>query len=193
MRRHDLFEDRWVDPAVVVRDPVAHSLDTLPGDVRDPEQGTRTDPLRALADLEDAQGNRVSSSLVLWPAWAVLRRMLEGCLGVLIDATTANQTVNISLAAATIHTISGTLTAGATHPVGAVVWVYDAVTSAFVNAAYTGAGGAYSIPLPAGTYKLWITGVAGYLDQAYGPDGTLANATVIDATTADQTVNITFP
>jgi len=72
MRRHDLLEDRGVDPAVIVGDPVAHSLDTLPGDVRNPEQGDRTDLLRALADLEDAKGNRVSRSLVLRPARAVL-------------------------------------------------------------------------------------------------------------------------
>jgi hypothetical protein len=32
--------------------------------------------------------------------------------------------------------------------------------------------------------------VPGYPDQAYGPDGTFANATVIDLSTTDQTVDI---
>ncbi len=92
----------------------------------------------------------------------------------------------------TTYALSGTLTAGATNPVGAAVWVYDAVTSAYVNGTLTGAGGAYSINLAPGTYKLWITGVTGYPDQAYGPDGTFANATVIDLTTGNQTVNISL-
>ena len=43
---------------------------------------------------------------------------------------------------------------------------------------------------PPGTYKLWFTGVAGYPDQAYGPDGTYANATVVNLTTTSQTANI---
>jgi hypothetical protein len=54
----------------------------------------------------------------------------------------------------------------------------------------TGAGGAYSLDLAPDTYKLWITDVPGYPDQAYGPDGTFANATVIDLSTTDQTVDI---
>ena len=54
-------------------------------------------------------------------------------------------------------------------------------------------GGSYALDLAADTYKLWITDVPGYPDQAYGPDGTFANATVIDLTTTDQTVDIDLP
>jgi hypothetical protein len=35
--------------------------------------------------------------------------------------------------------------------------------------------------------------VPGYPDQAYGPDGTFANATIIDLSTTDQTVDIDLP
>ena len=75
-------------------------------------------------------------------------------------------------------TISGTVTAAGTGVAGAIVYVFDAGTAAYVGNAITDAGGAYSVALPPGTYKLWIqTNTAGYPDQAYGPDGTFENAT----------------
>ena len=83
------------------------------------------------------------------------------------------------------------MTAGGSGLAGAVVYVFDAASSAYVTNTLTGTGGSYSLSLPAGQYKLWIeTNAAGYPDQAYGPDGTFANATVITITTADQTANI---
>ncbi len=70
---------------------------------------------------------------------------------------------------------------------GAIVYVFDAGTSAYVGNAITGTGGAYTLSLPPGHYKLWIqTNKAGYPDQAYGPDGTFEHATPIDLTAGNQ-------
>ena len=107
--------------------------------------------------------------------------------GVTPDAT---QGFTVTVNAPT-HTLSGGVTAGGSGLAGAVVYVFDAASSAYVTNTLTGTGGSYSLSLPAGQYKLWIeTNAAGYPDQAYGPDGTFANATVITITTADQTANI---
>ena len=110
----------------------------------------------------------------------------------IVDLTTTDQTANIVMAAApATNTVSGTLSAGGSGVAGAFVWAFDADTGAYVNSTQTGAGGAYSLSLVPDTYKLWITnGPAGYPDQAYGPDGTFANATIVDLTTTDQTANI---
>ena len=70
------------------------------------------------------------------------------------------------------------------------MWAFDAGTGAYVSGVVTGAGGSYSLGLLPDTYKLWITDAPGYPDQAYGPDGTFANATVVDLTTTDKTANI---
>ena len=110
-----------------------------------------------------------------------------------IDLTTANATANIILAAAPVtHTLSGTVSAGGSGLPGAVIYAFDAGTSAYVgNTLSAGTSGAYSLNLPPGHYKLWIqTNTGGYPDQAYGPDGTFANATSIDLTTANATANI---
>ena len=101
-----------------------------------------------------------------------------------VDLTTADQPgTDITLAAPATHTVSGTLTPGVA---GAVVWAYKASDGSYVSGVVTGAGGTYSLALAPDSYKLWITGAPGYPDQAYGPDGTFANATVVDLTTADQ-------
>ena len=84
------------------------------------------------------------------------------------------------------HTVSGLVTAEGTGVAGAVVWAYKASDGSYVSGVVTGAGGTYSLALAPDSYKLWITGARGYPDQAYGPDGTFANATVVDLTTADQ-------
>ncbi len=109
-----------------------------------------------------------------------------------ITLSSSNQTINIALvAASTTRTISGNVTAGGPGVSGAIVYAFDATTSAYIGNTTTGAGGAYSITLAQGSYKLWIqTNTAGYPDQAYGPDGTFANATVITLSSSNQTINI---
>ena len=71
------------------------------------------------------------------------------------------------------------------------MYVFDASASAYAGNTTTGTAGGYSLSLASGTYKLWIqTNTAGYPDQAYGPDGTFENATPIDLTSTDQTVDV---
>ena len=84
-------------------------------------------------------------------------------------------TADVALVAAPVtHTISGTVTAAGTGVEGAIVYVFDAGSAAYVGNALTGAGGAYSLVPAPGTYNLWVqTNTAGYPDQAYGPDGSL--------------------
>ena len=89
------------------------------------------------------------------------------------------------------HTISGTVTAGGDPVDGAIVYVFKAADSAYVGNAVTAADGTYTISLPDGTYKLWIqTNTGGYPDQAYGPDGTFANATPVDTSGGNQTADV---
>ena len=100
-------------------------------------------------------------------------------------------TVDLTVTGPAGATISGTVTAAATPVEGAIVYVFDAGTAAYAGNAFTGATGAYSVSLPSGTYNLWVqTNTAGYPDQAYGGDGTFANATDIDLTTASQTADV---
>ncbi len=102
----------------------------------------------------------------------------------------ANRTANVALAAAVNHTLSGTVTAGGTGLPGARIYVFDATTAAYVANTLTAAGGTYSLNLPQGSYKLWIeTNEPGYPDQSHGPDGTFANATVINLS-ANRTANV---
>ena len=52
---------------------------------------------------------------------------------------------------------------------GTQVYVFDATTDAYIGAATMGAGGTYTINLPAGSYKLYIEpNTAGYSDQWWG-------------------------
>jgi serine protease len=89
------------------------------------------------------------------------------------------------------YTLSGTVKAGATGVVGAIVYVFKASDSSYAGNATTTAGGAYTLSLQPGHYKLWVqTNLQGYPDQAYGPDGTFANATSIDLTGGNATVNV---
>ena len=72
------------------------------------------------------------------------------------------------------------MTAASTPVEGAIVYVFDAGTAAYVGNALTDATGDYALALPPGTYNLWVqTNTLGYPDQAYGPDGTFENATDI--------------
>ena len=54
------------------------------------------------------------------------------------------------------HTISGTVTAAGSGLDGAIVYVFDAGSSAYVGNTTTAGGGAYSLSLPPAHYKLWI-------------------------------------
>ena len=109
-----------------------------------------------------------------------------------IDLTAGNGTADVVLAAAPItHTLSGTVTAGISGLDGAIVYVFDAGTDAYVGNATTAGGGAFNLVLPPGHYKLWIqTNTGDYPDQAYGPDGTFANATDIDLTAGNGTADV---
>ena len=107
-----------------------------------------------------------------------------------IDLTAANATADVVLAGGTF-TLSGTVTAAGTGVAGAIVYVFDGTSSAYVGNATTTAGGAYSLALPPGTYKLWVqTNTPGYPDQAYGGDRTFAGAEVIDLTAANATADV---
>ena len=89
------------------------------------------------------------------------------------------------------HTVGGTVTAGGDPVEGAVVYVFTASDSSYAGNAVTAADGTYGVELPDGSYKLWIqTNTGGYPDQAYGPDGTFENATVIDTTGADAAADV---
>ena len=107
-----------------------------------------------------------------------------------VDTSGGNQTADVVLAGGT-HTISGTVTAGGDPVAGAIVYVFKAADSSYVGNAVTAADGSYTISLPDGTYKLWIqTNTGGYPDQAYGPDGTFANATPVDTSGGNQTADV---
>ncbi len=102
-----------------------------------------------------------------------------------VDLTSADQPgTDITLAAPpATHTVSGTLIPG---DAGGVVWAFKASDGSYAGGVLVAGDGSYSLDLAPDSYKLWITDVAGYPDQAYGPDGTFANATVVDLTSADQ-------
>ena len=101
----------------------------------------------------------------------------------------ANKTANVVLGGAT-YTLSGTVTAAGSGVPGAIVYVFKSSDSSYVGNTTTTAGGAYSLALVPGSYKLWIqTNLQGYPDQAYGPDGTFANATVVSLN-ANKTANV---
>jgi hypothetical protein len=110
-----------------------------------------------------------------------------------VDLSTADATADVVLQApgTASHTLSGTVTAVGAGVEGAIVYVFDAGSSAYAGNATTGAGGTWSLVLPPGTYTLWVqTNTSGYPDQAYGPDGSFANATPVDLTTADATADV---
>ncbi len=92
-------------------------------------------------------------------------------------------TQDVDVAPPATHTVSGTLTPG---DAGGVVWAFKASDGSYAGGVLVAGDGSYSFDLAPDSYKLWITDVAGYPDQAYGPDGTFANATVVDLTSADQ-------
>ena len=99
-------------------------------------------------------------------------------------------TADVALAGGA-HAIGGTVTAGGDPVSGAIVYVFKASDASYAGNAVTAGDGSYTISPPPGTYKLWIqTNVSGYPDQAYGPDGTFENATVVDTTGGNQTADV---
>ena len=107
------------------------------------------------------------------------------------DLSTTDQTVDVPLIGPpATHTLSGTVTANAVGLPGASVHVFDAGTYTWIGYAVTGAGGTYSIDLPAGTYKLFVQpDESGYADQWVGGSDH-ATASVADLSTTDQTVDV---
>ena len=105
-----------------------------------------------------------------------------------VDLTSTDQAPVIALVPTPVsHAINGTVTAGGPGLEGAVVWVFDATSAAYVGNTATGSDGSFSINLAPGTYKLWIeTNEAGYPDQLYGGTGNWETATEVDPTSTDQ-------
>ena len=92
----------------------------------------------------------------------------------------------------TTHTVSGTVTGTGGEPLpGTYVHAFDS-TGNWVGYTVAGSGGAYSLTLAAGTFKLYIQPVAaGYSNTWHG--GTdFDSASSIDLTTTDQTVDISL-
>ena len=109
-------------------------------------------------------------------------------------ATTINLTADTLVDITVIgrFTLSGTVTGSGGPLANPRVHVFDATGGGYVTTAVPDAGGAYSIVLATGTYKLWVQpNTAGYADTWYGgPDFT--GATTINLT-ADTLVDITIP
>ena len=84
-------------------------------------------------------------------------------------AVSANTTQDLLLASPPTFTLSGNVTTSGGPLSGTFVYVFDATTSAYVGAATMGPGAAYSINVPAGSYKAYIqTNTPAYPDQWYG-------------------------
>ena len=96
--------------------------------------------------------------------------------------------------AATALTVSGTLSGGAAPLVGSYVTAYDATTSAWAGNGVSDNAGAYSLTLPAGTYKLLVQpNTAGYPNVWYGAAGaTFATATPVTLPPS-AIINLTVP
>ena len=107
---------------------------------------------------------------------------------------TANTTVTVPLTGAPSYVLSGTLTltggnANGTKLVGAKVSVYDALTGKSLQTVTSTTGGAYSVTLAPGSFKLYLQpNRAGYANQWVGGTG-IGNATITNVATA-VTLNI---
>ncbi|NTU70775.1 MAG: hypothetical protein HGB10_03005 [Coriobacteriia bacterium] len=97
---------------------------------------------------------------------------------------TGGQTRTISSdlapAAPGTQSITGVITNGATPLSGIVVSAFDATTHAYVKGTFTGAGGAYALSLPAGSYHVRFTGTtpAG-LTQYYDHQARIGAAAIV--------------
>ena len=77
--------------------------------------------------------------------------------------------VDIALAGPTSFTLSGSVTAAGTGVVDAWVYAFDAGTSAYVTSTASVTGGAYSLVVPPGSYKIYVQPRNGTNpDQWYG-------------------------
>ena len=86
----------------------------------------------------------------------------------------------------------GTVSAGGTGLPGATVHVFDAATYTWVGYTVTTTGGAYTIDLPSGTYKLFVQpDEPGYPDQWVGGSDH-ATADVVDLTGGSTTKDVTL-
>ena len=105
-----------------------------------------------------------------------------------VNLSSGNATKNVALVGPpSSHTLSGTVTAGGPGLSGASVHVFDAGTYTWIGYVVTSAGGAYSIDLPAGTYKLFIQpDEPGYADQWVG-GADHATASVVDLSSGNAT------
>ena len=153
-----------------------------------------SDSVPYINDVVDAQNGSASADL-------------EDILSSTTGPQTANATLGVGgdwyMVVATFRpapptfTLSGTVRAsdGTTALTGTSVYAYDATSSAYIGAATMGAGGAYTIDLPAGSYKLFVEpNTAGYANQWFGGSN-YTNATVIAlsaATAQDITLVSTF-
>ena len=108
-----------------------------------------------------------------------------------VNLSSGNATKNVALVGPpSSHTLSGTVTAGGPGLSGASVHVFDAGTYTWIGYVVTTAGGAYSIDLPAGTYKLFIQpDEPGYADQWVG-GADHASASVVDLSSGNATQNV---
>ena len=101
-------------------------------------------------------------------------------------------TQDITLVSPPVVSLSGIVkTSGGTPVNGTFVYVFDATTSAYIGAATMGSSGAYTIAVPAGSYKLYTqTNTSTYPDQWFGGSsfGAATPITVSAATPQDITL-----
>ena len=110
-----------------------------------------------------------------------------------VDLTGGSTTKDVTLAGPPVATtLSGTVSAGGTGLPGATVHVFDAATYTWVGYTVTTTGGAYTIDLPSGTYKLFVQpDEPGYPDQWVGGSDH-ATADVVDLTGGSTTKDVTL-
>ena len=109
-----------------------------------------------------------------------------------LDINAADATADMTLVGIFTHTISGTVTGSGGPLDNPRVHVFDATSGAYVTTAVPVPGGAYTVTLGSGTYKLWVQpNTAGYYDTWYGgPD--FAGADTLDINAADATADMTL-
>ena len=104
----------------------------------------------------------------------------------------ADTVQDITLAAPATFTLSGNVTTPGGPLGGTFVYVFNATTNGYVGAATMGPGAAYSISLPAGSYKLYTqTNTPAYPDQWYAGTPDIGAAAVVPLA-ADTVQDITL-
>src|SRR6185369_1170734 len=106
----------------------------------------------------------------------------------------ANTTQDLSLASPPTFSLSGSVKSGATPVSGTFVYIFDAGTSAYVGAATMGPGAAYSISLPAGSYKAYVqTNTPAYPDQYIGGSSFATATTITVSANTTQDLSLASP